>query len=352
LSIEVSAIVVNHRSAGEASACAASLRNGFDREGVTGEIVLVDCGSGSEEIDNLRGAPADLLLALAENRGYSGGVNAGLARASGRILLLCNADVVFTAGAISALREAVGERRVGAAGPLCFWDAGGRLQLPPGFAPGFARDFLQLATGRFPGLDRRRFRAFARQTLRLWAQGGEAPHLAGAVLAIRREVLDRVGRLDERFPFEYEETEWQDRARHKGYRLAYVPEARVRHLYARSAARNPETARRRAASETLYRSRRYGALGARLLARARSMARATAAQAIRQPCIERRAGACLALSTNPSVMPFAGAALEEEFVLPAEIRPSLAGGPLYLRVFRRSDGEPLTTFVWTPPECG
>lgn len=343
---EVSAIIVNHRTAAEAAACAGSLSEAFAREGLRGEIVMVDCASGPEEAAALAAAGADALVLLPENRGYSGGANAGLARAGGSVLLVCNADVVFAPGAVSALVAAVGDRRVGAAGPLCFWDSDGRLRLPPGFAPGFVGDFLQLSAGRFPRLDRGRFAALARETLRLWSEGGDVPQLTGAVLAARREVYDRVGRFDERFPFEYEESEWEDRVRSAGYSLRYVTESKVHHLYARSATRSPETAKRRAASRDLYRRRRYGALGARLLEGAPALARPPQARRLAEPRVARRPGSALALSPNPSLMPFVGALLSEDFALPADVLPSLPPGPLYLRVFRQADGEPLETWVW------
>lgn len=343
---EVSAVIVNHRSALEAAACAASLREAFTREAIRGEIVLVDCASGEAEAGTLSLAGADALVLLPENRGYSGGVNAGLVRARAEIVILCNADVVFRSGAVRALSDAARQSRVGAAGPLCFWDAESRLLLPPGFAPGFGRDLLQLAAGRFPRLDHQRFAAFALETLALWRSGGDAPHLTGAVLAARREVFDRVGRFDERFPFEYEESEWEDRVRSAGYVLRYVPEAKVHHLYARSAARNPEAAARRAASRALYRRRRYGALGARLLEQAPAWARPSRVAHLSEPRIAALPGASLALSPNRSLLPFVGASLERDFLLPSDVLPSLSPGPLYLRVFRQADGEPVETYVW------
>jgi GT2 family glycosyltransferase len=94
----VSAIIVNHRSAAESADCVASLRRAFAGEGVGGEIVLVDCGSGPEEVARLSAIAADVFLPLPENRGYSGGINAGLARARGARLVLSNADVVFEPG--------------------------------------------------------------------------------------------------------------------------------------------------------------------------------------------------------------------------------------------------------------
>src|SRR5262249_4647384 len=119
---DVSVIVVNHRSAGESAACLVSAREAFAREAIAGEVVLVDCGSGADEVARLAALAADVFLPLPENRGYAGGLNAGLARARGKILLLCNADVVFLPGAMRALAAAAGEPGVGAAAPLAFWD--------------------------------------------------------------------------------------------------------------------------------------------------------------------------------------------------------------------------------------
>ena len=113
MSPSVSAIVVNHRSAPESAECVASLRGAFEREGVDGEIVLVDCGSGPQEVALLSALPADAFLALPDNRGYSGGLNAGLARARGARLVLSNADVVFGPGALTALLAAVDDPAVG-----------------------------------------------------------------------------------------------------------------------------------------------------------------------------------------------------------------------------------------------
>jgi N-acetylglucosaminyl-diphospho-decaprenol L-rhamnosyltransferase len=336
VTLRVSVVVVSHRSAGEAAGCVASLREAFGRENLSGEVVLVDCASGPEEVRALGLLGADAEIFLPENRGYSGGANAGLERARGPRVVVSNADVVFLPGALTTLLAAIEDTRVGAAAPLCLWDAGGRLRLPADSAAEF-----------FGELGLKHFAPFARQTLHLWERGGDVRHLPGAVLAVRRDVFDAVGRFDERFLFEYEETEWEDRVRAAGLRLRFVPEARVRHLFARSAGRNPETEQRREVSRRLYRERRYGRLGRALLERAAARPRRPVrATALAEPFVGARAGASLAVSTNPSFIPFAGASLETDFRLPEDVLASLKPGPVYLRVFRTADGRPLETFVW------
>jgi GT2 family glycosyltransferase len=288
-----------------------------------------------------------VFLPLAENRGYSGGVNAGLARARGRRLLLCNADVVLLPGALTALLTALEDPGVGAAAPLAWWDTEGRLLLPPGDPPGFLSELHRLWAGRSPRLDARRFGAYARETLRLWRSGGRARQLVGAVLATRRDVFDRVGRFDERFPFEHEETEWEDRVRRAGLELRFVPTARIRHLWAVSASRNPESAKLREASRRRYRDVAYGRVGRRLLEWAGSLGPgAVGGRPISRPALPARAGAWLALSPNPSGFPFAGTPLTSDFRLSPEIEASLAPGVWRLTVFRETDGRILDRYLW------
>jgi hypothetical protein len=52
------------------------------------------------------------------------------------------------------------------------------------------------------------------------------------------------------------------------------------------------------------------------------------------------------VSTNPSLLPFAGAPLDGGFELPPEIVARLPRGPIYLRAFGAHDGRPIETFVW------
>lgn len=53
--------------------------------------------------------------------------------------------------------------------------------------------------------------------------------VTGAALLCKRAVLDRAGLLDDRFFMYYEETEWCVRAQRAGFRIMYVPDAKVLH---------------------------------------------------------------------------------------------------------------------------
>ncbi|MDI6856339.1 MAG: glycosyltransferase family 2 protein, partial [Candidatus Thermoplasmatota archaeon] len=58
----------------------------------------------------------------------------------------------------------------------------------------------------------------------------EVDYVTGAALMIKREVIDKIGSLDEEFsPAYFEEVDWCARARKAGYRVVYDPNATLLH---------------------------------------------------------------------------------------------------------------------------
>lgn len=57
----------------------------------------------------------------------------------------------------------------------------------------------------------------------------EVDYITGCSLLFRREVLETVGYMKEDYFLYYEETEWNIRARQRGWRIVYVPTSKVYH---------------------------------------------------------------------------------------------------------------------------
>jgi GT2 family glycosyltransferase len=57
----------------------------------------------------------------------------------------------------------------------------------------------------------------------------EVDWISGCALLVRREVIEQIGNLDERFYYYWEETEWCFRAKRAGWRIVHVPDARLWH---------------------------------------------------------------------------------------------------------------------------
>lgn len=160
------------------------------------------------------------LLALAENRRFAGGNNAGIQRAldSGAdAIMLLNNDVVADPLLIEKLLAALAEDpAAGAAAPLIYfapptdriWYAGGRCV--PWLAFSAHRAIRTRDDGRFRSIE-------------------ETGYLTGCCLLATADAWRKVGLLDERYFIYAEDADWCLRARAAGFRLLFVPTARLWH---------------------------------------------------------------------------------------------------------------------------
>src|SRR5262249_17217613 len=88
----VSVVVVNYDGADDTLACIESLRD-LEIEKDRLEIIVVDNGSPSDDAARIGAAAPDVHgVALWENRGFAGGCNAGVARATGEYVAFLNND--------------------------------------------------------------------------------------------------------------------------------------------------------------------------------------------------------------------------------------------------------------------
>jgi GT2 family glycosyltransferase len=164
--------------------------------------------------------PAVALLALPENRRFAGGNNHGVARAleaGADAVMLLNNDTEADPGMIEHLLLALEQDPgAGAAAPLIYfrapsqriWYAGGRVHLGLGW------------------VSHRGVRALDRGEYRSVEPTG---YLTGCCLLASREAWEKVGLLDERYFIYSEDADWCLRARARGYRLLFVPTARLWH---------------------------------------------------------------------------------------------------------------------------
>ncbi len=225
---DVSVIVVNYRSASlTIRALQAARASAGDH---TLQEVVVDNDSGDHEIELLRRElPHATVIAADDNRGFAAGNNLGIARASGRYLLLLNPDAFARDEAIAQLvRHLDSHPGAGLAAPV-LENADGTVQpnLYAGF-PTLTSLFIEFC---FP-LALLAITLRKRLTEPERAPAGWRPiaHAIGAALLVRAEAAESTGPLDERFFLYLEETEWQRRMAASGWRRDAVPTARFVHL--------------------------------------------------------------------------------------------------------------------------
>ncbi len=237
--VDLSIVIASHGTAGLLAACLASIEQARDASpAIELETIVVDNASPDDSVACARSSClAPRVLAYARNRGFAAAVNAGVAFARGRYVLLLNSDVEvplrLLADAVALLDE---ELRIGVLGPALV-HPDGRPQRSVHVLPGLDSELLGEGMARRL---RRRERDHAGPPV-AWR---DVEAVRGAVFFVRKELFEKVGSLDEGFFFFLEETDFCARVRGAGHAVAWVPGWRVPHRLGASSKRRAPLATR------------------------------------------------------------------------------------------------------------
>lgn len=202
------------------------------------EILYVDNASEDNSVEQVQARyPFVKVFCNDQNLGFAKANNIALRAFSGRYALLLNNDTILLPGAIETLIAYMDENpQVGACGPLLVY-ADETPQVSYGYFPS-----LWTAAMASP-LDRLFPPPLGNHRLGIVPRLDENPHsvdyIRGACLFVRREVVEQVGLMDERFFLYCEETDWCYRIRQKGWEIHYVPTSRIVHIGSQGLIRTP-----------------------------------------------------------------------------------------------------------------
>ncbi len=182
--------------------------------------IVVDNGSTDSSVMSIYSHYPDIkVLETGANLGYAEGNNFGIQHALNTdpgYLFVLNNDVCVAPDTLCHLISTA-ERFPNAAflGPKVF-----HLQKP---------DYIQSAGGELDSLWRSRQRGLDTRDTGQFELLEEVDYVIGAAFLVRSDVLKDVGLLDPDFFLYREDVDWCMRARHLGYQILYVPQARVWH---------------------------------------------------------------------------------------------------------------------------
>ncbi|MFW5961143.1 MAG: glycosyltransferase, partial [Desulfohalobiaceae bacterium] len=223
-------IICVHNALEETRQCLSSLLN---KTSHPYRLILINDGSNQETTLYLQRFaqehPGTILLYNSEPQGYTKAANQGLKAASADYIILLNSDVLVTRCWLERIIECgESDPGIGIVGPLSnaasyqsvprIWGDSGDWDLNP-LPAGISIEHMAEAVFQLSS------RAFPR-----------APFINGFCYAIKKEVLSRVGYLDEEsFPMGYgEENDYSIRTRNAGYSLAIADHAYVYHYKSKS----------------------------------------------------------------------------------------------------------------------
>jgi lipopolysaccharide biosynthesis protein/GT2 family glycosyltransferase len=241
---EVSVVVVLHNQAELTFATLRFLAGALE---VPSEVIIVDNGSSDDTIELCTRIDGGRIVRNSENLHFLKGVNQGVAKARGDLLLLLNNDASVAPDAIRIARETLrAEADIGAVGgKLILLDGtlqeAGSIVWRDGTCFGYGR-------GRDPREAEFQFRR-------------DVDYCSAAFLMTRRALFEELNGFDDAFaPAYYEETDFCMRLRAAGYRIVYEPRIQVSHFEFGSSPSSEAALERQRRNRALFERRHYETL--------------------------------------------------------------------------------------------
>ena len=229
--LDLSIIIVNWNTKKLLLDCLASVYETIIR--ISMEVWLVDNASTDGSVEAVRRFYPDAqIIRNPRNLGFAAANNRALKQMCGRYAVLLNTDTVLTKGAIETIHDFM--EKTPDSGMAC-----GQLLNPDGSK--------QNSIANFPGLSSLLFNETLLRIIfprrypskrKEYKIPIEVDSCIGACLIVRKKTMDHVGLLDEDYFFFFEETDWARRIKQAGWKIYFVPTARIIHFQGRSVGHN------------------------------------------------------------------------------------------------------------------
>ena len=236
--VAISIIIVTFKSADLIEKCLSCIKKNENSFKI--ELVIIDNNSNDDTLLNIRKFSSQnhrnltiKVIENSENTGFAYAVNQGLTEACGDFILLLNPDVFLFNG---FLKQAVGslneDCEMGLIAPQ-------HLSLKNEIIPS-CREFpgysillweitgLSILFNRSKIFGRWRMGYFDHKSVR------EVDQPMASCLLGKKEVIDKIGPMDERFTIFFNDVDWCRRFKEKGYKVIFNPEIKIYHLVGHS----------------------------------------------------------------------------------------------------------------------
>ena len=235
--MDVSVVIVNWNTKDLLRDCLTSV---YECAGaVAYEIIVVDNASDDGSVDMVKNDFRNvILIENTENKGFAAANNQGMAVAKGRYVLLLNSDTIVLKNSI-ANTVGFADKNPRAAVTGCqVLNPDGTIQRTCFKFPSILNMLLS-STYLYKLFPKNRF--FGREQMTWWDRGDvrRVDVVTGCFMLVRREAIEQVGMMDERFFMYGEETDWCYRFWKNGWEIMFAPVGRIIHFGGRSTAKRP-----------------------------------------------------------------------------------------------------------------
>jgi len=225
--MDLSIIIINYNTRDLTADCLESVYRTI--KGISFEVFVVDNASVDGSAEFLKSKFPDInLIGNERNLGFASANNQALKIMQGRYALLLNSDTVLKESAVFELFSFMETHPEAAMACGQLLNADGTKQNSIAGFPNLLTLFfnMPLLEHLFPEKFPSKRYEYNHQI--------EIDSGIGACLMVRKEAIDRVGMLDERYFFFMEETDWALQMKEAGWKVFYVPNAFIYHLQGQS----------------------------------------------------------------------------------------------------------------------
>jgi N-acetylglucosaminyl-diphospho-decaprenol L-rhamnosyltransferase len=236
--IDVSIIVASYKNSSILKLCLDALFKNIGDE-INFEVIVVDIET-QEEIRDLvlDDYPQVKFIPLVKNVGFAKALNKGIRNSRGNVILSLNPDIIVKKKAVEILyKYIIKHPEAGIIGPRLLNFNGSRQDSCFSFYTPITVIYRRTFLGNsfFGKMSLKNF--FIRpqgnnpQPIKGW--------IMGSALMLRRENLEKIGLMDERYFMYFEDVDWCRRFWEAGFKIVYVPQAEMFHYHGKmSASRN------------------------------------------------------------------------------------------------------------------
>lgn len=200
-----------------------------ESKGIEFEVIYVDNASKDGSVEMVRkNFPKVKIIQNSRNKGFVVANNQAIEEAKGRYVLLLNSDTVVLDDAIAKTIEFADAHPETAVVGCKVLNPDKTLQPTCFMFPSILN--MLLSTSYLYKLFRRS-KFFGRERMTWWDRSDtrEVDVATGCYMLVRREAIDQVGVMDERFFIYADETDWCYRFKKNGWKIMFTPETQIIH---------------------------------------------------------------------------------------------------------------------------
>lgn len=226
---DLSVIIVNYNVKGLLHKCLKAIFEDKSRRRI--EVLLIDNASSDKSVEMVKeNFPQVKMVVNQRNLGFARGANQGIRQSQGGYVFLLNPDASVKADQLDKMIDFMEENKeIAVCGPM-MTDEQGSLQYSCRRFPSYLTSISSSQSLLFRCFPGNPLSCNYLLTKDSHQEQMEVDWVSGSALLAKKDVLDKIGGLDEKFFMYVEDVDLCYRVKKDGWKVFYFPNAKVQHL--------------------------------------------------------------------------------------------------------------------------